>query len=159
MSRDISRVRAGIVWEQQGQLALIRRRRAGRLYFLFPGGGVEAGEPPETAAVREAWEELGVLVQLGALLAEVRFTPAGAAGDSLQLFYAVREATGQFGTGQGPEYQSPDPDNTYEPWWIPTAELERWDVRPAVLARALAGGLARWPQGQVIRYREQESPG
>lgn len=32
----------------------------------FPGGKVEPGEDPREAAVREAWEELGVRVHLGA---------------------------------------------------------------------------------------------
>lgn len=34
----------------------------------FPGGKVEPGESPEEAAVREAREELGVEVELGALI-------------------------------------------------------------------------------------------
>lgn len=157
MTREISRVRAAIVWEEAGRLALIRRRRAGRVYFVFPGGGVKAGETPEAAAVREAWEELGVTVEVGMLLAEVRFTPVGAWGESRQLFYAVTAVAGQFGTGQGPEYQSFDPDNTYEPVWVPLAELAHVDVRPAMLARALSGGLQRWPRGQVIRHHEQAS--
>lgn len=31
----------------------------------FPGGKVEPGEDPAQAAIREAWEELGVRVRLG----------------------------------------------------------------------------------------------
>jgi len=54
-----------VVIVQAGRVALIKRVRAGRTYYLFPGGGVEEGETPEQAAIREAHEELGVEVELG----------------------------------------------------------------------------------------------
>ena len=45
---------------QGNKVALIERHRAGLDYFVFPGGGVDEGETPEQAAIREAMEELGV---------------------------------------------------------------------------------------------------
>ncbi len=54
------RTRAGIVLIEDNKVALIERHRAGLDYFVFPGGGVDEGETPEQAAVREAMEELGV---------------------------------------------------------------------------------------------------
>jgi len=56
--------RARIVLVDHGKLALIKRVRDGRTYYLFPGGGVEEGETPQDAARREAFEELGVEVEL-----------------------------------------------------------------------------------------------
>ncbi len=38
------RVRAGVVLIENGKVALIERHRAGKHYFVFPGGGVEEGE-------------------------------------------------------------------------------------------------------------------
>jgi 8-oxo-dGTP pyrophosphatase MutT (NUDIX family) len=58
------RVRAGIVLIRDGKVALIERHRAGLDYFVFPGGGVDEGESPEQAAIREAMEELGVQVAI-----------------------------------------------------------------------------------------------
>ena len=52
------RTRAGVVLIEDGKVALIERHRAGLDYFVFPGGGVDDGETPEQAAVREAMEEL-----------------------------------------------------------------------------------------------------
>lgn len=47
-----------------GRVLMIRRReREGKLLWAFPGGGIEAGESPEQAAVRETAEEVGLDVK------------------------------------------------------------------------------------------------
>lgn len=47
-----------------GKVLMIRRReREGKLLWAFPGGGIEAGESPEQAAVRETAEEVGLEVK------------------------------------------------------------------------------------------------
>jgi 8-oxo-dGTP pyrophosphatase MutT (NUDIX family) len=58
------RTRAGIILIENDKVALIERHRAGLDYYVFPGGGVDEGETPEQAAVREAFEELGVEVAI-----------------------------------------------------------------------------------------------
>lgn len=45
----------------EGQL-LMTPTRSGR--WTFPGGGIEEGESPAQAAVREAWEECGARIRL-----------------------------------------------------------------------------------------------
>lgn len=117
-------------------VCLIERRRAGMLYYLFPGGGVEAGETPEQAAIREAHEELGVHVELERLIAELTFR-----GDK-QYFYLARITGGQFGTGTGEEYQSTadSVNGTYLPLWLPLAQAVTVDARPRELCQALLSG-------------------
>ncbi|MET8404471.1 NUDIX hydrolase [Streptomyces sp900116325] len=47
-----------------GRVLMIRRRqREGKLLWAFPGGGIEAGESPEQAAVREVAEEVELEVK------------------------------------------------------------------------------------------------
>lgn len=47
-----------------GRVLMIRRReREGKLLWAFPGGGIEDGETPEQAAVRETAEEVGLEVK------------------------------------------------------------------------------------------------
>jgi len=47
-----------------GRVLMIRRReREGRLLWAFPGGGIEDGETPEQAAVRETSEEVDLEVK------------------------------------------------------------------------------------------------
>ena len=128
------RRRGGVVLIEDGRVALIRRHRGGRLYHLFPGGGVEVGESDETAAIREALEELGVHVQITRLLGTVAY------GTATQVYFEVCATGGEFGTGDGPEMSSPADSEvgSYEPIWLRLDELADIDVRPAALASMLA---------------------
>ena len=67
------RNRAGIILIEENKLALIERHRTGRHYFAFPGGGVDEGESLQQAAIREAEEELGIVVVIKQKVAEVFF--------------------------------------------------------------------------------------
>lgn len=51
-----------------GRILLINEREleGGEPYWLTPGGGIEAGESPQQAAVREVFEETGIKVCIGA---------------------------------------------------------------------------------------------
>lgn len=54
-----------------GKVLMIRRReREGKLLWAFPGGGIEAGESPEQAAVRETAEEVGLEVKAVSVLGD-----------------------------------------------------------------------------------------
>lgn len=58
-----------VVIEKQGQVALQRRTiDPGMGLWTFPSGFVDRGEPVEEAAIREAWEEVGIRVKLTRLL-------------------------------------------------------------------------------------------
>ncbi len=51
---------------------LLQQRRTGASHgglWEFPGGKIEPGEVPQTAAIREIWEELGVTVDPARLVA------------------------------------------------------------------------------------------
>src|SRR5690348_4872450 len=58
---DRPRVSAAVL-RHDGQEALMvqHRRRDGTTYWQLPGGGVEAGETPEAAVLRELREETGI---------------------------------------------------------------------------------------------------
>lgn len=116
------RTRAGIVLIQDNRVALIERHRAGLEYYVFPGGGVDEGETPEQAAVREAMEELGVEVVIKQKVAEIQL-----ASRSRQIYFLVEQTGGEFGSGTGEEYAHADPEDPeegiYIPVWMPVAEL------------------------------------
>ena len=62
-------VTAAVVVERDGRFLLVEERCGGRLVLNQPAGHLEAGETPVEAAIREAREETGWLVEPRALLA------------------------------------------------------------------------------------------
>lgn len=124
------RNRAGIILIENGKLALIERHKQGRHYFSFPGGGVDKGEANEQAAIREAWEELGIHVEVLQKAAEVIRE-----NKRRQIYFLVKYIGGEFGTGTGEEYGEPDPAHgSYNPLWLPMDEVLNNNVVPHELA-------------------------
>ena len=129
------RIRAGIVLIEDNKVALIERHRAGLDYFVFPGGGVNEGESPEQAAVREAMEELGIQVAIKQKVAEIQL-----GRKSHQVYFLVDHISGEFGTGAGEEYTDADPNDPeegiYIPIWMPIDELSlHKNIHPADVAK------------------------
>lgn len=125
--------RGAVIIVRENEVALIKRVRGETTYFLFPGGTVEPGETVEQAAAREAYEELGVQVTLGKLVAVVERNGA------LQYHFLATIQGGEFGTGTGEELgHSPESEvGSYTPCWLPVHDLLRHDVRPRQLAKVI----------------------
>jgi 8-oxo-dGTP diphosphatase len=110
---DIIRTRAGIVLIENDKVALIEHHRAGLDYYVFPGGGVDEGETPEPAAVREAKKELGVDVVVRQKVVVIHFDL------STQIYFLVERVSGEFGTGAGEEFTDADPHDPQESVYVP----------------------------------------
>ncbi|MFF8829302.1 NUDIX hydrolase [Streptomyces sp. NPDC015131] len=63
-------ISAAIIVDQSRVLMVRRRISEGELMWQFPAGGIEAGESPEEAAVRETLEETGLEVKAIRLLGQ-----------------------------------------------------------------------------------------
>ena len=148
------RIRSGIILIEDNKVALIERHRAGLHYFALPGGGVDAGETPEQAAIRETDEELGLQVAIQQKVAQVHL------GKNIQHYYLVNIIGGEFGTGTGDEYKYPLPDHpdhgTYHPMWMPISELPDHDnVHPADVAALIVKSVKDgWPNEPVVIFEE-----
>jgi 8-oxo-dGTP pyrophosphatase MutT (NUDIX family) len=144
------RIRAGVVLIEDGKVALIERHRAGKHYFVFPGGGVDADETPEQAAIREMEEETGLRVTVQRKLAEIHF------GLSEQVYYLVDRLDGEFGTGTGVEFTDSNPDDPtegiYIPIWMSLEELlQHENIYPTdVAALVVAAVNAGWPKEPIV---------
>lgn len=95
-----------VVRDQAGQILLQQRRGIlGYGTWSVPGGWVELGEDPRTAAVREAFEEVGVVVSETKLLGATSFAdtiPSQGVVGTVTLWY---DAISWHGT---PELREPD---------------------------------------------------
>jgi len=58
-------------------ILMVRHVEPTRSYWTLPGGGLEAGETPAEAAVREVWEETSLRVQSVRLLWEGNYGHGG----------------------------------------------------------------------------------
>ena len=140
------RNRAGIILIEENKIALIERNRSGMHYFAFPGGGVDRGESPQEAAVREATEELGIHVVIKQKVAEVFFN------GNTQFYFLVEKLRGEFGTGTGEEFGEFNPvHGTYHPLWMPLADVLTNNVVPRELAELVVHSVKEgWPAEPVI---------
>jgi 8-oxo-dGTP diphosphatase len=140
------RSRSAIILIEDNKLALIERHRAGLHYFTFPGGGVDEGESPQQAAIREAEEELGILVEIKQKAAEVIFN------GNTQYYFLVEKLSGEFGTGTGEEYGEYDPvHGTYHPIWMPLTDVLSNNIVPRELADLVVRFEKEgWPAEPVI---------
>ncbi|GAA3030739.1 hypothetical protein GCM10020229_47700 [Kitasatospora albolonga] len=134
-----SRVAAYVVCVDQADRMLLARGRLGdgSPEWTVPGGGLDHGEPPQHAAVREAEEETGYLVELDALLgvdSRHRLNPPFLSGPptdfhSLRIVYSARVVGGEL---------RPETDGTTDlAAWIPLdqiTDLPRADLVDVALA-------------------------
>ena len=113
--------------------------------LLVKGGAVEAGETPEAAVVREVHEELGLVVTVDRLVAEV------AHRGQVQYYYAVTISGGTFGAGTGAEIGTVDPAHgSYLARWIRLSDLRDLRVHPKSVADLVAASPQRgWPSVAV----------
>lgn len=132
-------------FQRVGAYALVRSRRgllatrhSGRTNrpgtWGLPGGGVEPGEDPRAAAVRECWEETAQRVDLGSLaLVQTAHWIGRAPSGRVEDFHAVRLVY----HGQCPAPTSPDvldaEGTTAAAAWVPSDQVGQ--VRWAAPAR------------------------
>lgn len=141
MPASAERVAAVIVKDRA--LALIERRVGKEVYYLFPGGAVEAGESNRDALVREVLEETGLAVVIRRLLAEVVYK------GKLQRYYLVDVVGGEFGRGYGAElsFDENSESGSYQPVWLQVDELLDRPVYPRGVADLVVHAAAQgWPR-------------
>ena len=95
---------AGIIFMNNG-IALMHRKDVKKRsdyqeYYTFPGGGLEEGETPEEGTIREIEEEFGIQVKIVKKLYEMQSEKF----EQLEIFYLCEYLDGEFGTGDGPEF-------------------------------------------------------
>lgn len=110
---------AAAVIIQDGRLLLVRRRvTEGSLSWQFPAGQIESDESPEDAAVRETFEETGLVVAARRILGD-RIHP----NTKRQMFYV--EADALAGTAH-----VADPEELDAVEWVKSGEITEYVPYP-----------------------------
>jgi 8-oxo-dGTP diphosphatase len=144
------RARAIII--RNRHIALIKRQREGRTYYVIPGGGMETGESPQQTAIRESREELGLTVAIERLLAKVIYRGRE------QYYFLARVTGGHFGTGRGPEMTGkyPPERGTYIPVWVPLTSIEKIELFPPSIAQLVSRAAdSGWPDSAVEIFLDE----
>lgn len=101
-------------------------------WWFLPGGGVEFGEHPAVAVLRELAEETGLIgadPRLLGVLTDVRERKSGGEIFTVRLIYAIDRLAGELVHEQG--------GTSDEARWVRRGDLDGYDVAPYV-RRALA---------------------
>lgn len=120
---------AGIVIKDD-RILLMRRKKNGNNFYVFPGGGMEDGERQEDTVEREFMEETTVEVKAKKLLYEVHLD-SNEYGSKDQYYFDCDYITGEPVLGDCEEKDSILNDNQeYEPMWVPILDLKDYLLYP-----------------------------
>lgn len=138
-------------------MALIDRVRDGSPpYSSVPGGGVEAGESFEAAAVREAREELGLDVVLRS--SQPAFVVRE--GASEHHYFVADALGGTFGPGGGPEWDPGRGRGTYTPVLVTAEKAADRQLAPLAVSEALLRSFVTgsWPETTIELEDPRDTP-
>lgn len=134
----MTRTRATAVVLRDDKILMMKRVRDGELYFVLPGGGVEEGETGEAAVIRELAEET-------TLRAELSGTWGGfvdGRGDRHDIFLCDCPTGEPVFAEDAPERLDATAENTFEPVWMPIAEIAAATIYPLGTKELLLAKLA-----------------
>lgn len=110
-------------------LAFLRKRYSRKTgewieYYSIPGGGIDKGESPEAAVVRELYEEMGIRIKLGDLVAH-----------RISAHFEHHVFTAEIIEGEphlmldSEEAQIMHDNNQFIVRWVPVSELTKENLR------------------------------
>ena len=115
----------------EDNIATMYREFQDRIFYTFPGGGVEGDETPEECVVREVKEELGIDVKV----IEKLYDYEGV--NRIEYFYLCEWVSGEFGTGAGEEFQSGNDGGIYRPTFMRIKDIPDMPLMPPDIAARL----------------------
>jgi 8-oxo-dGTP diphosphatase len=107
------------------EILLMHRKKEGREYWVFPGGGIEGGETGEQTALREIKEETG----LEASNPRLAFRDVHPWDQKLYPFYSVDVEYEKPKLG-GPEAGKHSENDWYHPEWVSLSEVPKINLVP-----------------------------
>jgi len=108
-------------------ILVMHRNKQGKKYYVFPGGGIEKGETPEQAVIREIGEETSLKVKVERQIYEHRYD-----NGEKQFFFLCTYLDGSPSIRAGTNESDSNKigDDSYEPVWIKIDGLEKTLIYP-----------------------------
>lgn len=122
-----SRARAIVIMDEK--IVVMYRERDGRIYYTFPGGGMENNETEEECVRREVLEEFGMIVE------PIKKVYSYENEISVEHFYVAKYVSGEFGSGEGEEFQADRNRGVYIPKMIGIKEIPNLPLMPPEIAK------------------------
>lgn len=119
-------------------LVSMYRKKENREYYTFPGGGLNDGETEIECVIREVFEEFGMNVE------PVRKIYVYEDERSIQHFYLCNWVSGEFGTGDGEEFQDNRNFGVYIPSKLDINILNQYPLMPPIVAKQLMDDISKY---------------
>ncbi len=125
------RIRAAGILIKDNKLLMIHRFRDGEEYWVLPGGGVEEGEKPEEAVIREIKEETSISAKLksGSVVFKDSHTLQGETSEH-KIFKCEYISGEPKLSDDSVEVSKTTENNTYEPMWVDINDIQSLNIKP-----------------------------
>lgn len=124
------RIRTRAIIMHDNKIVSMYREREGRVFYTFPGGGQEGNESEEECVIREVYEEFGITIK------PIKKVYTYENQNSIEHFYIADWLSGEFGSGNGEEYQENMNNGIYIPKFIEISEIPNLPLMPPEVASA-----------------------
>lgn len=131
------RIRLAAVIIDKEKLLLIHRKKEGREYWVFPGGGLEEKETYKEGIKREILEEAGLEIKPIKLLYKLQ----GGDIKNFHLYYLCQLVKNGKLKFTGPEKEK-NKDQVYQPEWVLISKIAETPVLPIEIKETFLGDLA-----------------
>ena len=135
------RVRAIIFYEDK--ILSMYREREGRIFYTFPGGGMEENETEEECVIREVYEEFGISVK------PIKKVYVCEDQINISSYYICEWLSGEFGTGHGEEFDKEQKNGIYRPTMMKITDIPTQPLKPSEVAAAFYDDYMK--QGKALR--------
>ena len=115
---------------QNEKMVSMYREKNGRIYYTFPGGGLQENESEKECVIREVIEEFGMVVE------PIKKVYTYESEKSIEHFYLCKHISGEFGSGQGEEFQDDRNKGVYKPMMIEISNIPNLPLMPPEVAEA-----------------------
>ena len=124
------RIRARAIIIHDEKIVSMYRERSGRIFYTFPGGGMEGSESEVECVKREVMEEFGLVVE------PIKKVYTYENKNSVEHFYTAKWISGEFGSGEGEEFQENRNNGIYIPRMIEISKIPNIPLMPPEVATA-----------------------